>query len=110
VDTHSLRHGYISALARAGVPIKVVQTLARHSDPKLTLGIYAHLSAFDLHDAIGHLPDLTGIGPEVAASVATGLQGSGATQGATPPMLDDPLSLSDNKLGQACGSLLISGL
>jgi integrase len=27
VDTHSLRHGYISALARAGVPLKVAQTL-----------------------------------------------------------------------------------
>ena len=35
VDTHSLRHGYISALARAGVPIKVAQTLARHSEPEV---------------------------------------------------------------------------
>ena len=52
VDTHSLRHGYISALARAGVPIKVAQTLARHSDPKLTMNVYSHLTAFDLHGAI----------------------------------------------------------
>ena len=41
VDTHSLRHGYISALALAGVPVKVAQTLARHSDPKLTMNVYA---------------------------------------------------------------------
>src|SRR4051794_19048437 len=34
VDMHSLRHGYITALAKAGIPVKVLQTLARHSDPK----------------------------------------------------------------------------
>lgn len=60
VDTHSLRHGYGTALARAGVPIKVAQTLLRHSDPKLTMNVYAHLSAFDLHGAIADaMPDLT---------------------------------------------------
>ena len=72
VDTHSLRHGYISALARAGVPLKVAQTLARHSDPKLTMNIYAHLSVHDLHGAVTDaLPDLTT--PRAAdALVATG--------------------------------------
>ena len=66
VDTHSLRHGYISALARAGVPIKVAQTLARHSDPKLTMNVYSHLTAFDLHGAIADaLPDLTSRPPKI---------------------------------------------
>ena len=64
VDTHSLRHGFISALARAGVPLKVAQTLARHSDPKLTMNTYAHLSAFDLHGAVADLPDLMTEAPE----------------------------------------------
>jgi len=60
VDTHSLRHGYATALARSGVPLKLTQTLLRHSDPKLTMNVYAHLTAFDLHDAIADaLPDLT---------------------------------------------------
>ncbi len=60
VDTHSLRHGYISALARARVPLKVAQELARHSDPKLTMKVYAHVSAYDLHGAVADaLPDLT---------------------------------------------------
>src|SRR3954453_17412342 len=85
VDTHSLRHGYISALARAGVPLKVVQTLARHSDPKLTMNVYSHLTAFDLHGAIADaLPDLTAE-PSKNAMAATGTYGSTATQTATLP-------------------------
>jgi Phage integrase family len=59
VDTHSLRHGFISTLAKAGVPIKTLQTLARHSDPKLTLNIYSHLTLFDTASALDALPDLT---------------------------------------------------
>jgi integrase len=56
VDLHALRHGYISRLARAGVPVKALVTLARHSDPKLTLNVYSHLT---VHDTVAALPDLT---------------------------------------------------
>jgi integrase len=59
VDMHSLRHGFITMLAKAGVPIKVLQTLARHSDPKLTLNIYSHLTVFDTAGALDALPDLS---------------------------------------------------
>jgi integrase len=76
VDTHSLRHGYISALAVSGVPLKVTQTLARHCDPKLTMNTYAHLNAFDLHGAIADaLPDLTQPTPEPEDLAATGTDG-----------------------------------
>jgi integrase len=71
VDTHSLRHGYGSALARAGVPLKMTQELMRHGDPKLTMNIYSHLSAYDLHGAIADaLPDLTT--PAAKKSTGTG--------------------------------------
>jgi integrase len=96
VDTHSLRHGYVSALARAGVPIKVAQTLARHSDPKLTMNVYSHLTAFDLHGAIANaIPDLT-TESVAAEAVATGTGGTPlvgssprATQSATLPNRDE---------------------
>ena len=42
VDFHALRHTYITMLAKSGAPLKVVQEMARHSDPKLTLGCYTH--------------------------------------------------------------------
>ena len=73
VDMHSLRHGYISALAKTGVPIKTLQTLARHSDPKLTLNVSAHLSVFDTAAALEVLPDLTAPPP---GSKPTGKLGS----------------------------------
>jgi integrase len=60
VDTHSLRYAYVSALARSGATLKTMQTLARHSDPKLTMNIYAHVHAYDLHGTVENaLPDLT---------------------------------------------------
>lgn len=43
-DFHSLRHTFVSLLARGPASVKVVQTLTRHSTPVLTLGTYTHLS------------------------------------------------------------------
>ena len=97
VDTHSLRHGYISALARAGVPVKVAQTLARHSDPKLTMNVYSHLTVFDLHGAIENaLPDLTAHPAETIA--ATGTDGPTATQNATLADVDECNVIATNEV------------
>lgn len=41
-DFHALRHSYLSALSALGVAPKELQELARHSDVRLTLGIYTH--------------------------------------------------------------------
>ena len=47
VDLHSFRYGYVTTLVRAGVPVKAVQRLARHSDARLTLNIYTSFSIAD---------------------------------------------------------------
>jgi len=60
LDFHSLRHTFISNLARAGVALRVAQALARHSTPMLTFGVYAHLGADDERRALDALPDLNG--------------------------------------------------
>ncbi|MFN9906416.1 MAG: recombinase XerD, partial [bacterium] len=39
-DFHSNRHLVITSLERAGLSPKMAQTLARHSDVRLTLGVY----------------------------------------------------------------------
>jgi hypothetical protein len=54
-DFHALRHSYLSALAAAGVGVKELQELARHSDPRLTLGIYTHARAESLGGAVARL-------------------------------------------------------
>ena len=72
-DFHSLRHSYIIALARSNAPVKVIQTLARHSTPSLTFGVYAHIGVFDQTAALEALPDLSPPAtPELEALAATG--------------------------------------
>ena len=57
-DFHANRHTFITSLDRAGVRPKVAQTLARHSDIRLTLGIYTHTELADQTAAIDALPDV----------------------------------------------------
>jgi integrase len=55
-DFHSLRHQFISDLARAGVHPKVAQELARHSDIRLIMNTYTHLGLADAVGALERLP------------------------------------------------------
>ena len=59
VDRHSLRHTFITWLAQSGASVAVTQKLARHSDPKLTMGIYTHLGLNDLAAAVEALPEVS---------------------------------------------------
>ncbi len=43
--------------------VRMAQTLARHSDIRLTLGLYTHVELVDQTEAIGALP-----GPPVGSS------------------------------------------
>ena len=55
-DFHALRHSYISLLGRHGASPKVTQTLARHSDIRLTMNVYSHAQIHDLSAAVDDLP------------------------------------------------------
>ena len=55
-DFHSLRHYCITSLERSGVSPNMAQTLARHSDIRLTLGVYSDIGLHDPTAAIGALP------------------------------------------------------
>jgi len=56
VDFHALRHTYVTRLVRSGVSVKIAQELARHSDPKLTLGVYAHAALEEKAEAVARVP------------------------------------------------------
>jgi integrase len=49
---HSMRHGAASALLADGATPAVVQKQLRHSDPRITLGIYAHVIGNQQRDAV----------------------------------------------------------
>lgn len=55
IDFHSLRHTFVTDLARAGVHPKVAQRLARHSTVQLTLDVYTHAGDDELHDALARV-------------------------------------------------------
>ncbi len=61
-DFHGLRHTFVTNLARANVSPKMAQTLARHSDIKLTMSIYTHVAPVEQAQAIKALPGLGGLG------------------------------------------------
>jgi integrase len=52
VDLHALRTTFGTNLARAGVPPKAAQILMRHSDIRLTMGVYTDPALFDLQGAV----------------------------------------------------------
>jgi integrase len=55
LDFHAFRHDYISRVVQSGASVKVAQELARHSDPKLTIGRYAKTRLHDLTRALDGL-------------------------------------------------------
>lgn len=55
-DFHALRASFITALVRGGASVKQAQTLARHSDPKLTMNVYTKLGIDDVTGALHALP------------------------------------------------------
>jgi integrase len=58
-DFHSLRHTFITNLARAGVHPAVAMEMARHKDINLTMRYYTHTVRSTREDAVNALPDLT---------------------------------------------------
>lgn len=55
-DFHSNRHTFITSLSRNHISPRTAQTLARHSDIRLTMGTYTHIELADQQAAIAVLP------------------------------------------------------
>ena len=53
---HAFRHAVASELIDSGAPITVVQAQLRHSDPRITLGLYAHVIPQSQRDAVEAWP------------------------------------------------------
>ena len=54
-DFHANRHTFITNLVLAGVHPKMAQSIARHSDVNLTMGIYSHVDVAQQSAAINSL-------------------------------------------------------
>jgi len=56
IDFHSLRGSYITFLANSQTPVRVTQELARHSNPALTMNVYAKVLPEIQKQAVRSLP------------------------------------------------------
>ncbi len=90
-DFHANRHLFITNLERAGLSPKMAQTLARHSDVRLTLNTYTHIGLHDQTAAIASLPPPPGgvdePKTEAAELRATGTDGRGFEQQKVPSVV-----------------------
>jgi integrase len=85
-DFYTSRVSYISNLVASGASVKICQTLARHSTPVLTIGVYAKASLHDIRGAVESLSDVMSSGwpSEVLAATSTDCgSGQTATESAT---------------------------
>ncbi len=95
-DFHALRATFITMLARANVPLKVLQTLARHSTPVLTMNAYATMGISDMDAAVATLPSFnprTANEPERRVLRATGTTD-------TAPVYSPPVCPRGTRVGQ----------
>ena len=59
IDLHALRHTFGTRLGNTpGIDPKTVQTLMRHSDSRLTFGIYVHTDKSRMREAVQNLPEI----------------------------------------------------
>jgi len=72
---HAQRHNFATALSVSTANVKTAQDLLRHSDPRLTLGVYTHGIAENQRAAIENLPDLTLPSIETQRAIKTGTDG-----------------------------------
>ncbi len=92
VDFHVLRGVFITRLAQAGTPVHVLQKLARHADPKLTMTHYVHTKLADMTDAVNVLPDFQAAKLEAPRPVEEGAEN--VTPNVTPAAVVSGVTLS----------------
>src|SRR5438105_13454244 len=95
-DHHQDLHSFPTRRSSDLISVKALQTLARHSDPKLTLNVYSHLSVFDTAAALDALPDLTRPDP-----VPEAVRKTGTDSAATPDRKSTRLNSSHEWISYA---------
>jgi integrase len=75
IDLHGLRTTFGTMLSKSGVPPRVAQQLMRHSDIRLTMGVYTDPKLFDLQGAVEQLPSVAAfVAPSVAPTTVNLVQ------------------------------------
>jgi len=94
LDLHALRHTFGTRVgATKNIDPKTVQTLMRHSDPRMTFGVYVHSDKGRLKDAVAALPELKSAIPKddvASAAIKTGTDDHDEPPDDEPPIGGNP--------------------
>ena len=66
VDVHAMRTTFATMLSTSGTAPRTAQAAMRHSDIKLTMGVYTDPKLLDVRQAVERLPELTSTAPRTA--------------------------------------------
>ncbi len=74
IDVHALRTTFGTLMSKGGVAPRTTQAAMRHSDIRLTMGVYTDPKLLDVRGALDVLPALPLDGRKRAAALATGTE------------------------------------
>ncbi len=94
-DFHALRATFITMLDTLKVGLKARMTLARHSDPRLTMNRYTGADAGEIEGAAGLMPSLAPTRPKISTTRAPA--GADRFPPLSPGLSPEP--------GETCGSM-----
>ena len=103
VDLHALRTTFGTMLSKGGVTPRTAQAAMRHSDIRLTMGVYTDPKLLDIHGAMDALPELSLTGTTEDERQAIRLTGTSEV-GALVPLLV-PTCAQSGLSGAFTGSL-----
>jgi integrase len=84
LDIHAMRTTLATLLGKGGIAPRTAQAAMRHSDPRLTAGVYSDPKLRDVYGALDTLPSLRLDGAVREAGEATGTDGPARTVAPTP--------------------------
>lgn len=87
-DFHANRHTFITNLSRANVSPKVAQTMARHSDIRLTMNIYTHTDLDEKVAAVAKLPSFRATTPAIVPEATPAIDAEAEFDSARPMTID----------------------
>jgi integrase len=88
LDVHALRMTFGTLLSKGGVAPRTAQAAMRHSDIRLTMGVYTDPKLLDVRGALDALPPLPlgGTGVDLAEAMGTGGKASNANPSVCTPV------------------------
>ena len=100
LDVHALRTTFGTLLSKGGVAPRTAQAAMRHSDIRLTMGVYTDPKLLDVRGALDALPSLSLQGDQAGAEAVRATGTDGAARTVAPTVAPTRCKLGDNRVNR----------